>query len=464
MIELSPTLVRQFRAILRKSVLAADSRGSSALVVCRAGRGGLHVTCQQGDIGLCHFTPGSFPADCIAVPVRVLNELTKVSQTITLEQPAPFKGKASWQTEEGPQVIDFETVDPVSLPPATLEPARNGAGMPPNFLPCLDDAARTANRESARFALSQILLQGSDGAIIASDGRQMLIQAGFQSPWKENRFLPALPVFGCKELPREQDVWLGGKDDTITLQVGPWLLTFKSAPNLKYPDVNRVIPSSRGNTRLRLDPQDVEELTLALPRLPGHDEPDQPITLDLREKVVVRARDQQGRIEEVPLLRSRAEGRPVQIATRRSYLERALKLGFRELRIARPDAPLVCRDATRTYLWMPLAEEDAVPPVDGIHADGNGSNNEAAALNPEPPKRTNVMPGNGFNANEQPIGNPGQGEPPDPLVDAEALRAELQEALTRTNRLIATLKHQRRQNRALQAAAASLLRLQPNGG
>ena len=50
------------------------------------------------------------------------------------------------------------------------------------------------------------------------------------------------------------------------------------------------------------------------------------------------------------------------------------------------------------------------------------------------------------------------------LAEAEMLRSQLQDVLSRTNRLIAILKQQRRQNRALQAAAASLLRLQPRDG
>jgi hypothetical protein len=394
----------------------------------------------------------------------VLNELAKISQTITLEQPAPFKGKASWQGPEGPQVIEFDTADPDSLPPSTLEPPRNMASMPPLFLRCLDDAARTANRESGRFSLSLILLRASDGAVIASDGRQLLIQSGFPFPWKENRFLPALPVFGGKELPQDQDVRLGGKDDTLTLQVGPWLLNFKSSPNQRYPDVDQVIPRTRGGTRLLLDPADVDELIPILQKLPAHDDPDQPVTLDLREKVVIRARDAKGAVEEVTLERSRAEGKPVQIASNRKYLERALKLGFLELRIAKSDAPLLCRDARRTYLWMSLAEDQVVGPANGVTAEANGSGNGPIALEHEPPKRINDMPTNGVNPIEQPIGQPPQNELLDPLAEAEMLRSELQDVLSRTNRLIAILKHQRRQNRALQAAAASFLRLQPRDG
>ena len=52
-------------------------------------------------------------------------------------------------------------------------------------------------------------------------------------------------------------------------------------------------------------------------------------------------------------------------------------------------------------------------------------------------------------------------EPVDPLAEAEELRTMLQAALMRTSRLIGSLKHQRRENRAVQAAMESLRRLRP---
>jgi hypothetical protein len=47
-------------------------------------------------------------------------------------------------------------------------------------------------------------------------------------------------------------------------------------------------------------------------------------------------------------------------------------------------------------------------------------------------------------------------EPPDPLLEAEALRALLHDAQLRLGRLLATLKQQWRHNRVLRAAMDSL--------
>jgi hypothetical protein len=54
---------------------------------------------------------------------------------------------------------------------------------------------------------------------------------------------------------------------------------------------------------------------------------------------------------------------------------------------------------------------------------------------------------------------PPNGEPVDPVSEAESLRAALQEAHFRLGRLLAALRQQRRQARAVRAAVASLRQL-----
>ena len=70
--------------------------------------------------------------------------------------------------------------------------------------------------------------------------------------------------------------------------------------------------------------------------------------------------------------------------------------------------------------------------------------------------RSDEPPRNGHHRN----GSAEQGEPLDPIAEAEELRVALQSALTRTSRLISALKQQRRQSRVVETALASLRRLQ----
>lgn len=56
-------------------------------------------------------------------------------------------------------------------------------------------------------------------------------------------------------------------------------------------------------------------------------------------------------------------------------------------------------------------------------------------------------------------GTAGPGEGLDPLTEAENLRGQLQQALSGTLRLIASLKQHRRQSRAVESAMSALRRL-----
>jgi hypothetical protein len=57
--------------------------------------------------------------------------------------------------------------------------------------------------------------------------------------------------------------------------------------------------------------------------------------------------------------------------------------------------------------------------------------------------------------------HPEHPENSDPLVEADALKAALQDALIRSGRLLASLKQFRRQHKAVASAMASLKQFQP---
>jgi hypothetical protein len=455
MIELPAGLLRRFRSLLRQSAPAGGPRDPGPAVLCQAGGKGLCLCCRQGDVALRHFSAGCFPAGCVAVPGPLLAELEGLG-AITLEQPAPFKARASWREGEGLHVKEFDTADPSSLP-ATPSLPRGSVPMPAGFLRALAEAAKTASREGGagalrqpgRGALCRILLRASDGAVVASDGRQLLVQIGFPLPWKGDVLIPALPALSSRELSGEQPARLGRQGSRLLLGAGPWLLQLPAEAARAYPDINSAIPPVQGKgTRLRLDSEDVGLLLGALPALPGRDQEHSPVTLSLEAAAIVRAGE--GAIREVRLARSRVLGPALEVAMDRRYLLRALRLGFRELEVASAGRPIACRDDRRTFVWMPLDVPRAVSP-------GRTPRVPPARQESE---RTRPMP-----APDDRNGRPGPpGGEADALAEAEALRLQLQEALARTTRLIAALKQQKRQGRVVLAAVASLRKLQQPGG
>ena len=47
-------------------------------------------------------------------------------------------------------------------------------------------------------------MRGKAGEVVATDGRQLLVQSAFRFGWDGDLLIPAAPIFGCKELPQQE--------------------------------------------------------------------------------------------------------------------------------------------------------------------------------------------------------------------------------------------------------------------
>jgi hypothetical protein len=127
------------------------------------------------------------------------------------------------------------------------------------------------------------------------------------------------------------------------------------------------------------------------------------------------------------------------------------------------DAPVVLRDGRRIHLWVPLDKKGAIPPGADVIRVGP---TESAVPMPSPPTLTRkeiIMPAptNNGHSPESRVRDPQleKWDFEDVIAEAEALRTVMQDANARIARLLAALKHQRRQSRAVRAAMQSLQHL-----
>jgi hypothetical protein len=466
MIVLPRAMARSFRSVLRRSVMAASPRGPAPPVLVIAGAEGLTLRAVWDEVGLTyrvaidHAGSGqiAFPGELLARFEGAGNE------SVTLNMLLPNKAQASWDEQGVPKVAEFEPIDPAkitSLPSAT----RRLTPMPANFLKTLDELCRTVSREPNRYALQKIQLRGKAGQIVASDGRQMLIQGGLPLPFGVDILVPSLPVFGAKELTGAEPVSLGRSDGRLIIRAGSWCFDLKIDTESRYPNIDQVIPSSQNPTNLTFGEADAEYLIGAIPQLPSAEDDIPFVTLDLGREVVVRARSEKA-AHEVLLYDSTVTGPALQVSINRQYLVRALQMDFRSLEVHAPNKPLVARDGDRLMVFAALDPKTVVKPSsDMVRLTASRSNiapvptavkQNGVSAAPLTERNTPMAtPPNGTNGHQVPTSDTF-----DPILEAEALKTALQEALNRSNRLIGGLRQFRKQHKAVASAMASLRQFQ----
>jgi hypothetical protein len=304
---------------------------------------------------------------------------------------------------------------------------------------------------------------------VASDGRQALIQGGFKFGFSQDVLIPKVTAFSCREMPQDGQVQVGKSDRWFTVQVGAWSFFLAIDTQSRYPRVEEVLPKARPATVWRLDRSEAEFLRQALPKLPGDRDENSPITVDLNGQAVVRAKgDGQNRTVELPLDKSKAEGKPVRFCTNRNLLARVLDLGLLEVHIVDADTPMVAKDDSRQYLWMPLSKSAALPP--GTNAQRIAVS-KGPVVRPTPTmKRRIPMPRPRSNAqaptpvNGQPAVN-GNGSSVANLIDeAREVKTAMRALYGRSNQLLSALQQHRRRAKIVDSTLASLKKLQAQSG
>ncbi len=235
----------------------------------------------------------------------------------------------------------------------------------PGLLQALHEASEVADDGGPRFATGCLQLTPK-GTIHATDGRQGLIQTGFTFPWGKPLLIPRNKVFHSPEVPQDKPVAVAQSGDWLAFFVDPWTIYLRVNKDARFPDMARVTPNPANATaRCQLSLDDAQFLADTLPRLPGHDEQNSPVTLDLNGHVAVRAKSaDQAKPTEVVLTNSTCSGEPTRINTNRTYLKRAMRLGLHELCLYGDNAALLGQADSRKLVWMPLEPGAAIKPTD----------------------------------------------------------------------------------------------------
>ena len=99
------------------------------------------------------------------------------------------------------------------------ELANNFTQNEASLLKALDDAMNTVSTDAIRFATHKIQLRGQKGEIVATDGRQLLWQSGYQFPWTDDLLVPRIKAFACSELANAESVAIGKTAKHVCIRV-----------------------------------------------------------------------------------------------------------------------------------------------------------------------------------------------------------------------------------------------------
>jgi hypothetical protein len=475
MIEIPRSLARHLWTVLRRCVRKPYGSNPPAVAFI-AGADGLRACVAHHEVAAEYRQPDPRPADTLRLPMDALGAFAgRYEDVVALEAAGQDKVLARWSDGGVPQLVEYETQDAASQPAFPPLPDRL-VGNPPELIGALDEAVRTTAAEATRYAMQRILFRGRSGDVAATDGQQLLVHSGFNFGWDGDVLVSPVPVFGGKELGPDQPVEVGRTDEHVVLRLGAWTFWLRIDADGRFPSLDGVVPKpAEAGSYVRIAPADVTFLGATLPRLPGRDDEDQHLTVDLNGRVCVRARAEgQSRTTEVVLTRSECRGEPARLCLKRLHLARALRLGLADAYVVKPNSPVLFRDDRRQYVVMPLAPTCALAPAeDALRIESSAD--QPASPN-HPPERTAIpMANSSSNGHENGhlAAAPADGtEATDKagisigslIAEAQSLRDATREVYGRAGRLVTALQRHRRQSRLVASTLQSLRQLQQIGG
>ena len=450
MILFTRAVAQTYRALFARCV-AGRPRGPAPPLVVRI-KGDvrtLAATTAEG-VTLAHTSPApKEPDDLLVLPASVLAEVEGgTDEVVALDRETKLRGEVKWPGGGKPRTLPVELILPGKQHELPTPPALSAVRA--QFLTALHECGRTSAKESGRFALSKVQIQGKNGRVVGTDGKVALLWKSFTFAFADSVLVPALSVFGSKPLTRIEDVTLGRTATHLVVGIGPWSVWLPTDTTAKYPDVAGVVPR-HAPTTVRIDPSDAAALLPILPGLPGSDHELRPVTLDADRAVRLRGRiesgAQIGAMREVLLEHSTTSGPAIRVVLDRRVLARALVLGCHTARLA-PDKPAVVEGGDCTLVAAPLDPALIAPPAT--------NHPEATDPSADPERRPPVKPETNGHV-------PPRGDPPDPLELAEELRSALSDAAGIAARLVTALRQGTKQKKVLSALMTNLKQLNLGG-
>lgn len=365
MLTISRNVLRRFRTLCRRGGLHKSQLAGGPVVTFVGGVDGCRIRVASPDVAIEFHDPVAAAEETMRLPLSALalcegRDESVVTFTIRSDDAVELV----WHDHGVPR--SSEQIQPQPKEESFPEWSETTASNDTELWSGLADAVASTDAEATRYALGCLHARGAIGTVEATDGHQALVQTGFRFGFDEDVLIPATKLLGCAELYAPTGFRVGRTEKHVDFELGEWRLTLRIQDG-RFPKLDQILPSGVAvKSTLELSDHDARFLRETIPRLPCDDDLHKPITIDLNGKVLIRCREvENARPAELQLNASKLVGEPIVFNTNRIFVERALRLGFRNVGLFGPASPVLCVDSRRSFVWMLLDKSSAIP----HHAD-----------------------------------------------------------------------------------------------
>ena len=230
------------------------------------------------------------------------------------------------------------------------------------FKAAIAHALDCCSRDSGRLALEGAWVDVTDPKahyVMGTDGRHLHASNSFSLGLKDSLLVPNKRFLNWRGFLDDGPWRIGVQEPWIHLQSDHWTFLV-TKPEVEMPNWKYVVPGEeQATTTLKFDETAVEALLDVIPRLPGKDTPNTPVTVDAnRSGVSVSGYDKgDDSPTTIPIAGVEIGGDPIRFALNREFLMKALKWGLHTLRLIDDKSPMVFSAPGRRLVVMPVRIE-----------------------------------------------------------------------------------------------------------
>lgn len=219
LIQITRLLAKQLRSVFRKAFGAGNAAQPDLHL--SAGPAGLVIRAHGLQHAVEYYQPVPCEPDELVIPFELLNDVQgNKNDPVTVGVLKAGVLTAEWEERGIRKALQY------ALPKGKLEnfPSVTSSLMvnPPGLIAALRDANETTDLDSSRYALGCVQVRGNLGQLAATDGRELLVQGGFQFGFQEELLVQRIGAFACRDLPHDLPVQTGRTETHYVVRVGLW--------------------------------------------------------------------------------------------------------------------------------------------------------------------------------------------------------------------------------------------------